>query len=322
MRPKQVLLTVNPDLVSGKRVSTIRSLATALDKICDLKIIPIDGYDFAAGTVQCFKRLSGGQFQYQRKMKPKGDLWIVYSDGYWIDTAKLGYSRRLDYLRDQMAMHQNALDSGSINTLVNSTASEKATLKDWFVGMDPELFNIIPTFRAKSHLDLHDLLKRNGTIVAKPTWGGAGQGVTKITSDAELKAFIALLNENPDTPLKDFCFQTYKIGAEKRLWFLGDEFTVGRIAYSRKTPWSKAGDDFHAHVYDLGTSSGFTRDLANAKRIWKHSGLQIGCVDFLGSKINEINGCGTLFTYYDHWETIVDARERLVKYATTLVDQC
>jgi hypothetical protein len=45
-----------------------------------------------------------------------------------------------------------------------------------------------------------------------------------------------------------------------------------------------------------------------------HCGLDFGAIDFIGNCINEINGCGTIFTDYKFWQCIVDARPALVSF--------
>ena len=55
-------------------------------------------------------------------------------------------------------------------------------------------------------------------------------------------------------------------------------------------------------------------DLEAAERLCTHCGLSVGAIDFIGDSINEINGCGTIFTEYKFWQRIVDARPELVSY--------
>ena len=60
---KRVLLTVNPFLVTGKRMMTQRSLVTALDQHADLIIATAGDYDFAQGLVRAYRRIRGGKFE-------------------------------------------------------------------------------------------------------------------------------------------------------------------------------------------------------------------------------------------------------------------
>src|SRR4051812_12048246 len=94
---KRVLITVGPGLVAGKRHMTQRSLVTALDKCADLLVLPAGGYDFAADRVHAYRRVRGGRFQEIGMVEPSADLWIVYSDGYYLDHRALGFGRRRDF---------------------------------------------------------------------------------------------------------------------------------------------------------------------------------------------------------------------------------
>ena len=64
---------------------------------------------------------------------------------------------------------------------------------------------------------------------------------------------------------------------------------------------------------------GFAADLEAAERLCRLCGLSVGAIDFIGDSINEINGCGTVFTEYKLWQCIVDARPALVKYFIDLL---
>ena len=64
---------------------------------------------------------------------------------------------------------------------------------------------------------------------------------------------------------------------------------------------------------------GFAADLEAAERLCGLSGLNVGSIDFIGDRINEINGCGTIFTEYKGWHCVVDARPALVAYFVNLL---
>ena len=81
---KRVLLTVNPGLVEGKRFQTVRSIVTGLHAVCDLFVVPISGYDFKRKRLNAYKRAAQGKFEHHGWIKPEADVWIVYTDGYWI----------------------------------------------------------------------------------------------------------------------------------------------------------------------------------------------------------------------------------------------
>src|SRR5919106_5947623 len=131
-----VLMTVGPGLVAGKRHMTQRSLVTALDKCADLLVVPVSGYDFANGRVRAYRRIRGGRFEAVGMIAPVADLWIVYSDGYYLDHRALGFTKRRDFFRAQMEFHQAAVDTGRVARVVNEPHVEARTLKSWLASLD------------------------------------------------------------------------------------------------------------------------------------------------------------------------------------------
>ena len=315
---KRILLTVNPQLIEGKRMQTIRSLATALDKEHELIVCPIDEYDYKKHTVMTYQRVAGGKFERMGREKPYGDLWIVYTDGYYLDAKSFGFKIRRDFIEAQFEFHQKALDKHSVERVINPPDVERRTLKSWFADLDAKKYNLIPTYMVESVLDAHDLLKQENALVAKLSWGGAGDGAVHISNEKELKKFEAYLSKVRHVDLSDFVFQPYCPGDEKRLWFLGGKFVNGRRAKERKTPWAERGENFSSAPYNRTSQRDFALDLKAAEKLCRLSKLEIGSIDFLGDKINEINGAGTLFTEYFDWKLIVDARPQLVDYVLSV----
>lgn len=311
MKGKKVFITVNPDLIAGKRLMTVRAIVSALDRMCELHIVPIDCIDFRTGNLTSYRRIPGGKFECEGAVEPSGDLWLVYTDGYYLDTAALSYATRMDYFDYQMQFYERLQAKGKISSVINTPAAERTTLKNWFTQINCQDWGVIPTFAARSLVELHDLLRSHGMLVAKPIWGGAGQMVRKLETESDVAQYSDCLQE--------YVFQVYKDGPEKRLWFTGGEFVAARICFGRKTPWSDYLPDYHAAVYDEKSGQQFDQDLDVARSLWQRTGLSIGAVDFIGDLVNEINGCGTIFTYYQYWTNIADARPQLVKYVTDLV---
>ncbi len=323
MPKKKVLMTVNPQLLEGRRFSTVRTMINALNKQADLLIAPVDGYDFDRGAVHAYRRVPGGKFESVGMVKPEADLWIVYSDGYWLDCKKFGFMLRRDYLKAQVGFHTDALKSGNIRAMINSPDAELKTLKNWFVQLDPDTTQVMPTYAFSSFEELRTCMKVQGEIVAKPNWGGGGEHVVKLCGEESLRKLEQDLASAPDRDLSDFSFQTYIPGPEKRFWFAG-RFAGARIIWDRPEPWApKRWERVRAAKYDSDFGPEFARDLAAAQRLKDISGLSIGAIDFIGDRINDINGCGTLFTQYVHWDLIVDARPALAQYLVDLVsDHC
>ena len=317
-RRKRVLLTVNPLLVTGKRMMTQRSLVTALDRHADLLLATAGGYDFGRGLIRAYRRTRGGRFEDVGIVSPAADLWIVYSDGYYLDHRKLGFGRRRDFFGAQVEFHRRQLDAGNVGRIVNDPAVESRTLKSWLATLDSGRYRTIPTRVFSSIAEVSDFLKSEGAIVAKPDWGGAGMGAQKMLDATDVRRFERRL-ERDGEDLGDYCFQPYLPGDEKRLWFAGGRFVAGRKCHGRKTPWSDSADDYDVQPYASPEADGFAADLDAAERLCRLSGLEVGSIDFIGGSINEINGCGTVFTEYKDWQRIVDARPALVRYFLDLL---
>jgi len=314
--PKRVFITVNPDLLRGRRLSTIRSIVTALDAACDLQIVPVDEYDFEHNCVMSYKRTAGGHFEKRGLTEPAGDLWLVYSDGYWLDHEKQGFKKRDDFLMAQINLHEKALETKSIGRMINSPQAEKNCLKDWLAGLDSNLFSVIPTYLAKTFSAVEDLFCQHGILVAKPNWGGSGQGIKKIAAEKDITNLQEILKKT-NTSFAQLSFQKFVSGAEKRLWYVNGECVAARITHGRHTPWSADTANFRVVPYDLSFGSEFERDRSNADRIAREAELTIGSVDFIGDQINEINGAGTTFLQYSGFVKIVDARKPLINFLKT-----
>ena len=251
-------------------------------------------------------------------MAPEADLWIVYSDGYDLDHRASGFARRRDFFRAQIDFHQRQLDAGNVGRVINEPAVEMRTLKSWLASLDADEYRVIPTRLFSSIEEVYDFRKDAGAIVAKPDWGGGGMDVRRLSSESDVRRFEQALAETGETDVSAYCFQPYRPGDEKRMWFVNGRFVAGRKSHGRATPWSDSTADYDVHPYGAG-AEGFPADLEASERLCKVSGLDVGAIDFIGDRINEINGCGTIFTDYKYWQCIVDARPALVRYVAGLL---
>lgn len=318
---KKVLLTVNPGLLDGRRFSTIRSLVTRLDRLTELVVTTMSEYDFVSGRVRAYKRSPGGGFEKRGMVTPQCDLWLVYTDGYWLNARDYGFARRADFLSAQFDLHRYHLDIGNVMTMINTPDVEMRTLKSWFSALAADDENlsraIIPTHKLANVGALLNLRRERGILVAKPDWGGGMSGVFRLDSDADLNTFQCYLNaQAPYMTMSDYCFQDYlPAQCEKRFWIAGGEIVGARIVAGRHTPWHDAAGET-AHIYDAGfksTVDDYERDVKFVRAMVAKSGLNVGSVDFIGDYINEINGCGTVFTHYNGRNKLIDLRERLLQ---------
>lgn len=316
---KTVLLTVNPLIVESRQVSTMRKFVSMLNRRVNLYLLPVSGYDFKRGRVRAFRRITGGAFEDVGMLTPAADLWIVYSDGFYLDHRRFGFRVRRDYFDAQNEFHHRHLDAGRVRRMVNTPEAEMKGLKSWLATLDFKRTRVIPTYVC-SHIDeVHDLQKRHRRIVVKPDWGGACMGVQLLADETSINEFRRKLKRDGED-LSDYTFQLFRRGDEKRLWFAGDECVGGRRYRSRRTPWSEEGADFKLSTYDKISQAGFAADLAVARRMCELAAMDIGSVDFIGDEVNEINGGGTVFTVSHNGKLLVDTRPAYVKYFQQLAD--
>jgi hypothetical protein len=317
---KRVLLTINPQLTDGRRFSTMRRLVRWLDGKCELLLVPVSGYDFKRGTVCVYRRTRLDGFERVGVMRPRADLWIIYSDGFYLDPGTLGFRLRRDYLNAQFDFHREQLEMGRVGRIVNSPEAEARTLKSWLATLDVEKFRVIPTYVFSCIAEVFDCQRAQAAIVAKLNWGGAGQGVERLRSERDVREFGLKLARSTDRDLSDYCFQLYARGDEKRFWFVGGQCAGARIIHGRETPWSDDASDFSVDAYDRNSSRAFARDLAAAERLCERSGISVGAVDFIGGRINEVNGGGTVLTTYRYRKMIIDARPAFLQYFLGLLN--
>lgn len=316
---KTVLITVNPLIIRSNEFSTMRKFVSMLDKRFDLYVIPIDGYDFKRGRVRAYKRLPGGAFEDVGMITPAGDLWIVYSDGFYLDERRFGFRLRRDYFNAQMDFHQTHLSAGRVRLMVNTPeADARAALKSWLATLNFKQARVIPTYVCSRIDEVYDLQKKFGCLVVKPVWGGGSMGVQRLADETSVSQFHQSLQRQRAGGLGDFCFQVFREGDEKRLWFAGGEFVGGRSYRGCRTPWSEEWN-FKIAKYDQNASRTFSRDLNAARRLCELSGIVVGSVDFIGDEINEINGCGTVLTNFYHRKLFIDHRLAFVNYFQRLV---
>jgi hypothetical protein len=310
---RRVLLTVNPLVVERPLFSTTRGLITALARRVELLVLPVSGYDFRRGAARAFRRLRGGGFEELGAVTPCGDLWVVYSDGFYLDHRRLGFGRGRDYFDAQLEFHRRRLDSGDVGLMVNTPEAEARTLKSWLATLDFAKAKVIPTRVFESFDEVYDFRKSEGRVVAKPVWGGASVGVRKLADDTSVAAFRAEL-EGRGAALCDYCFQAFRRGDEKRLWFAGGEFVGARRFEGGETPWSGWAEDFRVRAYDRNHGGRLSNELAAARSLCALAGIGMGSVDFIGDEINEINGAGTVMTTFHGRNLVIDVRPSFVEY--------
>jgi glutathione synthase/RimK-type ligase-like ATP-grasp enzyme len=298
----------------------MRKFITSMGQRFDLLLLPINGYDFKRRRVRAFKRLKGGRFEDVGMVEPEGDIWMVYSDGYYLNHRRFGFRLRRDYFNAQIDFHQKQLSCGRVSVMVNNPEAEARTLKSWFATLNFKKTRVIPTYLFNSIDEVYDFQKKEQRIVVKPIWGGASTGVQLLADETAVRKFHNQLRKRSDRDLSDYCFQIYCQGDEKRMWFAGGKFVTGRKYYGRETPWEEWNEKCRLIAYNKKSIKGFAEDLAAAESICELSGIHLGAIDFIGHRINEINGCGTVMTTMDKRRVFVDARPAFIEYFLNLIN--
>jgi hypothetical protein len=317
---KKVLITVNPAVINGGKFTTMRKFVNTLSQHFDLLVIPIDGYRLKLGKAHAYRRAMGGTFEYSGLIKPEGDLWIVYSDGYYLDHRRFGFRLRRDYLRAQMDFHQKRLSAGSVSLMVNTPEAEARTLKSWLATLNFRKTKVIPTYLFTNIDEVYDLQKKRGPVVVKPIWGGASMQVELLADEKGVRQFDRRLKRFSDRDLSDYCFQEFRRGDEKRLWFAGGRCVAGQRFRGRGIAQAGWSNNYQFSVYDKSSRNGFNADLAVAERVCELSGISVGAIDFIGDQINEINGGGTVLTTLTAQRRLfVDARPAVIDYFLNLM---
>jgi hypothetical protein len=319
---KRVLITINPSITGKRNFSTMRKFITLMDRRIDLLLLPINGYDFKRGRARAFKRVKGGAFENIGMIKPEGDLWLIYSDGYYLNHRRYGFRLRRDYFKAQLDFHQKHFSRGSVSLMINSPEAEARTLKSWFATLNPGRARVIKTQVFPCIDEVYDFQKKKQRIVVKPIWGGASTEVQLLDDEAAVRKFHSRLKRHTDRDLSDYCFQDFCKGNEKRLWFVGGKFVAGRKYYGRETPWEDWNEKCRIFAYNKNSQRGFQQDLVAAEYLCELSGISVGAIDFIGDRINEINGAGTVMTTMDtsNRRVFVDTRPAFIKYLLELLN--
>jgi hypothetical protein len=86
-------------------------------------------------------------------------------------------------------------------------------------------------------------------------------------------------------------------------------------------PWQDWNEKCRIFAYNKNSQQGFQQDLAAAERLCKLSGISVGAIDFIGDRINEINGAGTVMTTMDtsNRRVFIDTRPAFIQYLLELL---
>ena len=217
-----------------------------------------------------------------KEHKPEGDMFIIFGD----ETSK---NIGLDFAKKQYDFLDNLKKNKNFRYFFNNPDAEKSTLKSYLIEISKDAsFGVARTYSFENRDSISRLLDQYGTIIMKPIFGCRGAGVRKLSS-------IEDIFKIPDDVLKaDYIFQEPLEGDEKRVVILDNEFLCARIHKNRKTPWNQNNNQ-ETFRY-VPTSN----ELEIARKLGVQINADIIGVDFIGDKVNEINGTGTGLKIIDH----------------------
>jgi len=312
---KRVLLTAGPDLFAGKAPFTPSAMVAFLARAGELLVVPSHGgFDFRRDLVLAH-RFDGVGFEAMGWQEPRADVWLNFSDGVHADFGSLGFEKRRDFREACVAFYARQLARNHVHRLVNTLEAEARTLKSWLIGHALA----IPTVRCQDLSEVHDLLKREGCLVAKLDWSASGSGVRYLDSESALGDFAKALAAQAAVSLADYVFQPLWKGPEKRFCFAGDDLAVSMLFRSKPRPWDQNRPLVLAPYPSEDPCH--ERDLARAKAIWQQTGLEFGSIDLLADRVLEINGAGTEYVRKaDSGKIVCDGREALVDYLARLLE--
>ena len=270
---------------------TSRVVIETLQAHSDLTITPPDEYNFADNTVACY-RYQDGTWRPVGRSTPHCDVWIIWIDGYALDHRSMGFQNELEFFYATQEFFQRNLDNGNVGAMYNHPQTERNTLKDFLADLDSDEFQVIPSYLLQDFDHLADIFNTKGPLVVKPIWGGQRQGVVKVTDELELLALR-------DQDLSNRVAQLFYHGPEKRLWITGGQCLQGCVHYGKITPWSDYAPDYRLLAHDQLPASEAAADVKYAERMAAKIGLCFGSVDFIGDRINEINGAGAGFVMWN-----------------------
>ena len=284
---------------------TSKRLTHSLSGLVDLRLVHPSDYCINDMSIRMVYRREGERLiPLGEHITPSGDLFIIYGD----ETSK---ARGVDFGRKQYALLKRLQDLRRFNHFLNPPHAEENTMKDMLVNLYAEGFTHIPFTAHFSGLwDLTESLKEYSQLVAKPIFGCRGTGIRIIKTEQEAED----LAKRIDDLFKEYVFQEVLDGPEKRIVILNRQLLCSRIHFERETPWRKSSSQ-RTEIYKPTQE-----EIEISIKLSERLGLTLAGIDFIGSKINEINGTGTGLALNDHnGNLLYDHTPNLVSFIMDLL---
>lgn len=275
---RRVYLSIREDIEQvPEHKSSDHRFAQRLDEIYDLHLVHPCEYDLETLTVAASYQYEGPERKRLKQSRhvPEGDLFIIFSDGS-------NRNRGLDFARREYQFLNQLKSGGRFHNFFNEPECEEMTLKSGLVELSAANDMVAET-RDFSLENLEDMIGRYGSVVSKPIFGSQMAGVELFNSPSQVyeRGYdVAFLEEN-------HVLQEPLVGDEKRIAIMEGEQLFARIHKDRPNPWKKDGKNI------IETYEPTDAELEAAKSICEDIGAYLAGIDFIGDKINEVNGSGT-----------------------------
>ncbi len=208
---------------------------------------------------------------------PSGDMFIIYGD----ETSK---NAGLDFGRNQYSFLKNLKQNNSFSYFFNEPETEELTLKDGLIKLSiDDSLPVAKTVYFDSFDQTKELINQYGSIIIKPIFGCAGAGVNKLS----LIEDIFNLDVSENDLQGNYVLQEPLFGDETRITLLDGKFLWSMRHQNRSAPWAK-NEKHSSNFYQPNEE-----ELNSARKISDAVGAYLIGVDFIGTKVNEINGTGT-----------------------------
>jgi len=254
---------------------TSKKIISLLNEKYDLFLVNPADYSMSNLEInRAFKFDGSNLTQVLNKHQPEGDMFIIYGD----ETSK---NKGIEFGRAEYKFLKQLEKSGNFGYFFNRPSTEEATLKDNLVALHrtyPDL--VAKTFFYENEDQMKSEFKKNEFLVIKPIFGCASAGVKKITSIGDLENIAT-----KEILQKNYVFQEPLQGPEVRVILL-DKTYLGSRQDINYQPWAVS-----PALTTMGNPS--SQQIVESKELASHLGADILGVDFMGSKVYEINGTGT-----------------------------
>ncbi|MFP4189533.1 MAG: RimK family alpha-L-glutamate ligase [Candidatus Woesearchaeota archaeon] len=294
---KKAYLSIREDIEQvPEHKSSDHTFAQRLNEMYDLHLVHPCEYDLETLTV-------GASYQYESPDKktlkqprhtPEGDLFIIFSDGS-------NRNRGLDFALREYEFLNTLKQENMFQYFFNEPETEEKTLKSGLIELS-ENDDMIAETQSFTKENVEEMTGKYGSVVAKPIFGSQMAGVQLLHSLDDIKGDISYFEEN-------YVLQEPLEGYEKRIVVMDGRPLFSRIHKDRPNPWRESTNPT-VELY-----SPTPDEMAVALRTADRIGAYLAGVDFIGDKVNEVNGSGTgIYFKDDNTGEYIDKTPDLVDY--------